>query len=137
MMKLVVHLKAFIAGFLATVVFHQGTVLVCNMLGLIDRAPFNMDPTAPFGVPSLISISFFGGLWGIVIWHFVKNDSGAMFWLKSFLFGGVALTAVAILIVSPIKGFGVSFDVARWAFGIIFNGMWGIGNSAFARLLKA
>ncbi len=36
---------AFVAGAIATFVFHQGGLAVMNALGLTDRARFNMSAT--------------------------------------------------------------------------------------------
>ena len=57
---------AFVAGVLAVPVFHQILFLVFYLTGVIPVAPFSMMPTVPFGVPEVISSSFWGGVWGIV-----------------------------------------------------------------------
>ena len=56
----------FIAGALATLVFHQGMVLILNTAGIIPVQPYSMRPIPPFGVPALLNSMFWGGLWGIV-----------------------------------------------------------------------
>ena len=58
-------LPGFIAGALATVIFHQLTLTVLWVVGLAPFPPFQMAPTHPFGVPALISLAFWGGLLGI------------------------------------------------------------------------
>ena len=57
---------AFAAGFLATVIFHQLALVLLWSLGIAPFPPFQMAGTAPFGVPALISLAFWGGVWGIV-----------------------------------------------------------------------
>src|SRR6266542_231826 len=57
---------AFIAGALAVPIFHQLLFLLFYLLGVIPVAPFSLEPTVPFGVPEVISSSFWGGVWGIV-----------------------------------------------------------------------
>ncbi len=128
-------IKQFIAGFIATIVFHQGAVLIGYTIGVLPHAPYNTTPTEPFGIPSILSISFFGGLWGIVIWQIVKRFTNAKLWAASFLFGGVLLTAVAVAVVFPLKGIDVS--VAGFLIGVVLNGLWGVGNTLFIKLFKA
>ena len=48
----------FIAGFLAVLVFHQPVLALLSSLGLAKATLYAMDPTAPFGVPRVISIAF-------------------------------------------------------------------------------
>jgi hypothetical protein len=129
-----VHLKAFIAGFLSTLIFHQGLLALLHFLKIVPFAPFNMNATEPLGVPSVISLAFFGGLWGILIWKLVCKDSGNRLWLKSILFGAVGPTAVALLVVFPIKG--IAFNVIMVPFGLLLNGAWGFGNTLIMKLWK-
>ena len=39
--------------------------------------PFSMAPTAPVHVPAVISLAFWGGVWGTALWVLVKNMRGA------------------------------------------------------------
>lgn len=125
-------LKSFVAGFLSTLIFHQGVFALFYLAGIIPRAPFNMTPVAPFGVPSVISLAFFGGLWGILIWKLVEKDSGKKHWLKSILYGAIGPTAVAFGVVFPLKG--IPFMPIGIIFGLILNGFWGFGNSLFMKV---
>ena len=71
------HLRAFVAGFLATLIFHQGLVLVLHVLGVLPFGAWDMSPTEPLGVPKVISLAFWGGIWGIVLWLLVRPSRGA------------------------------------------------------------
>ena len=51
-------LLGFIAGFVATLIFHQIGVLVLYLLGITPGMPYNMNPVPPFSVPQFISLSF-------------------------------------------------------------------------------
>ena len=57
---------AFFAGALAVPLFHQVLFLLLYLLGVIPLAPFSLEPTKPFGVPEVVSASFWGGVWGVV-----------------------------------------------------------------------
>jgi hypothetical protein len=52
----------FIAGFIATLIFHQGLWYLLNQVNLIppERPAWPLDPIPPFGVPSVISKAFWG-----------------------------------------------------------------------------
>ncbi|WP_336366523.1 hypothetical protein [Marinobacter sp. C2H3] len=130
-----VWLKAFIAGFLATLVFHQGLFYVFYLAGVVPAAPFSMAPVPPFGVPQVLSLSFFGGLWGMVLWLLLGRLAGTGYWLGHVLAGAVGPTVVAMLVVFPLKGIEPSAQM--WVGGLILNGFWGLGVAVIMRLLRA
>jgi hypothetical protein len=66
-------LKAFFAGFLSTLVFHQGALTLFWLSGAFPRAPFDMSPVPPIGVPAVMSLAFWGGVWGIAIWPLLRH----------------------------------------------------------------
>lgn len=130
-------LLAFIAGFLAVLCFHQPVVGLLHAYGAIPFAPFSTNSVAPLGVPGWFSASFWGGVWGIVMlglfrWRNVERG----IWWKAGVFGGVALTAVALLVVFPIKGMGLDLAAfpTRFAGGFLVNGAWGLGTLIFSRV---
>ena len=129
-------LLAFIAGFIATLVFHQGGLALLNQFGLTDRAPFNMSATEPFGVPQVFSLAFWGGVWGIALGWFLSTRKKAWF-TRAFIFGALLPTAVAMFVVMPLKGQPVAggFDPALIVGGVILNGLWALGTAAIYRLL--
>ena len=55
-------LWGFVAGFLATLVFHQIGLLLCHAVDLTPGMPWNMTPVPPFGAPRLIQLAFWGGV---------------------------------------------------------------------------
>jgi hypothetical protein len=58
---LVIYLRAFIAGFVSTLVVHQGVLWLLYANGLSPRAPWNMTPVPPLNIPAVISLAFWGG----------------------------------------------------------------------------
>lgn len=119
------YLKSFVAGFISTIVFHQGLFALLHIAGISPRLAYNMTPTEPFGVPSVISAAFFGGLWGILIWKFVSGLPRKSQIIRSVVFGAVGPTLVAFAIVMPLKG--VEFKIEYVPFGLLLNGFWGLG----------
>src|SRR5262245_4234184 len=57
---------AFAAGFVAVLTFYEAVFLLLYVGGVIPVPPFSMKPMPPFGVPEVLSQSFWGGVWGIV-----------------------------------------------------------------------
>ena len=131
------HVKAFFAGFLSTLLFHQGVLAILHGAGATPRKPWVLAPTPPFGVPAVVSLAFFGGLWGVLIWRMIRGASGPRHWILALLLGAVLPTAVALLVVLPLKGLPVGGgwkpDLVVGA--LLLNGAWGLGVALLMRLL--
>ena len=132
------YVRAFVAGFLSTLVFHQGVIFLFHAMGVFPRAPWNMEGVPPFGVPAVISLAFWGGVWGIPIWYLMRHATNAAYWVRAIVFGAIGPTVVAFLVVVPLKGgaFGAGWDPKLWIGGLIVNGAWGLGLALFMRGLK-
>lgn len=128
------YLKSFVAGFLATLVFHQGLVALLHAAGIVPFAAFNLAPTEPLGVPKVLSLAFWGGLWGIVLWLLVRRLRGIRRWLLALAIGAVGPTAVALLLVFPLKG--VDVRPAMVPIGLLLNGAWGLGTLLLVGVLR-
>ena len=128
---------SFLAGFLATLLFHQPALWMLNEVGMVDRAAYGMSPTWPFGIPAVISLAFWGGLWGIPAWLVIRRWRGALYWIAAIVFGAVLPTLVAGFIVAPIKGQPIAGggDPAALMTGVIVNGAWGLGTALFLWLM--
>jgi hypothetical protein len=128
-------LLGFIAGFLGVVIFHQGFLLLSYFLGWVPRPPYDLTGTPPLGIPRVISLAFWGGIWGIVmILVLRRRGTGARLW-AAFLFGGILPTLAGTLIVAPLKGLPVVLQPGRLAFGFVINGIWGLGTMIFYGVL--
>lgn len=133
-------LSGFIAGFLATIVFHQLTLMVLWKAGIAPFAPFSLAPTYPFGVPAVISLAFWGGVWGIAYAYIdTRFPHGAGYWLAAFLFGAIVPSAVALLIVLPLKGhpMGGGWHAPLLITAFLVNGAWGAGTGLVLQILRA
>lgn len=126
---------AFAAGFLATLFFHQGGLWLLNLAGKAAVAPWNMNPVPPLGVPAVLSLAFWGGLWGIVLWALVRQIKGARFWMLAIVLGALLPSLVAWFVVFPIKGIPVTLPIVIGA--LILNGLWGLGVAVYMRLFRA
>ncbi len=129
----------FVAGFFATLIFHQLTLWLLWGAGLAPFGPFSMAATNPFGVPAVLSLSFWGGIWGILfalVEGKFPRDIG--YWISAFVFGAILPSAIALLIVLPLKGrpMGGGWHLPLLITAFLINGAWGIGTGLFLNLLS-
>jgi hypothetical protein len=133
-------LFGFLAGFLATLIFHQLTIALLWGIGVAPSGPFPMAPTRPFGVPAVFSLAFWGGVWGILfaLVHGRFRPGGA-YWVAAFLFGAILPSLVALMIVLPLKGrpMGGGWDPPVLLRIFFINGVWGIGTGLILKLLTS
>jgi hypothetical protein len=128
-------LLGFAAGFVAVLVFHQGTAFLLYHVGndipaVVSvfgktTAPFAMAPTKPLGVPVIFSQAFWGGVWGMVLTLILVTLRPPAI-LFSTVFGALALTAVAVTLVPWLKGLPTWRGGIPWR-GLLYNCAWGFG----------
>lgn len=130
-------LKAFIAGFVSTLAFHQGLLWLFFQAGVSPRAPWSLAPVAPLGVPSVLSLAFFGGLWGVVIAWLLRNSDGGRHWLLWTVLGALGPSVVAWTLVMPLKGTAVAGggDPKIIVGALLLNAAWGAGCALLLRLM--
>jgi hypothetical protein len=120
----------FIAGFVSVLFFHQGALILLNALGVTHGTPFPMRPTPPFGVPQILSLAFWGGVWGIVFIAIAAplRRFRLLFIVTGAIFGAVLPTIVGRLVVAPLKGLPVgSWQLSAMTPGLLLNGAFGLG----------
>jgi hypothetical protein len=130
----------FVAAFLATLTFHQIGIWVLHAAGLTGATPWTTTPIPPFGVPSVISLAFWGGVWGILfvlIERWLARSPGG-YWVGAALFGAIVPTLVLMFIVFPLKGrpLGGGFAWQLIVTLLIAHGLWGIGTAVFLGVLS-
>src|SRR5215470_500268 len=133
-------LLGFVAGAIGVLIFHQGFLVIMHALGLVPFAPYAVDPTLPFGVPKVLSLAFWGGVWGIVLVWFMGRVRGADRLWVAVVFGGVLPLLVGMLVVAPLKGSAITFEPTRMLLAFVINGVWGLGTAItyrFGRHLSA
>jgi hypothetical protein len=132
-------LLGFAAGFVATLIFHQGLWWIFNQVGIIplSRGAWPVDAIPPFGVPSVLSKAFWGGIWGMALTPVLAHLSGANYWIAWVAVGAVALTAVAFFVVPVLKGDPMQAMGPRFLIGLAVNGAWGFGTALILQILGA
>jgi hypothetical protein len=129
-------LKWFIAGTLAVPLFHQAVLFLLGMIGLTTRKAFAMSATQPFGVPQTLALSFWGGVWGIILGVVLLRARGRAYWVIACVFGAIVPTLVAGLVVAPLKGQAMPSDAKTIATGVLINLAWGLGTAALNRVME-
>src|SRR4051812_8097038 len=98
----------FAAGFLAVIVFHQGAIALLYGMGFKILPPWRMTPTAPFGLPTVISTSLWGGLLGILFVLVVRSVNGRSEYLVAgFFYGLIVPTFIIWFVVRPLSGYPI------------------------------
>src|SRR6266852_3994012 len=127
-------LLSFVAGFLSVLAFHQPVLWLLHQLHMTDRMPYPMKGVPPFGVPAVISLAFWGGVWGIITILAIAKARGAGWWLAAIVFGALAPTLVAGLVIMPLRGQApAAHRGTLLLFGLAVNGAWGLGTAVFYR----
>jgi hypothetical protein len=104
----------FIAAAISVLIVHEGIIQLLHMAGYIPRKGWTMTPAvAPFGVPYLVNLVFWGGLWGVLFALVYNWIPGGMAWLKGLIFGLFIVVVSNWILLPLIKGnvFGVANQV--------------------------
>jgi hypothetical protein len=127
----------FIAGVIAVLLFHQPALGFLAHVGVVKAGTYSFAATGPLHVPQVISLSFWGGVWGVL---FAAVESrfprGARYWVYALAFGAIVPTLVAWFVVAPIKGLPIAagWQVNRMITGLVINGAWGLGTALLLAL---
>ncbi len=127
----------FIAGAVAFLIFHQGGLWALTQAGVLNASTWSMAPTKPFGVPAVLSLIFWTGLWGVVGALLVPR-LGLPAVIGWILFAAIAPTLVAWFIVLPLKGapVGGGFGMPGVVVVPLIHGFWGLGVWLVMQLLQ-
>ncbi len=131
-------LLGFVAGFLAVLTFHQATIWLMGQAGLLPAGgAWNMSPVPPFGVPRVLSLAFWGGVWGMVMGAILLARPRASPIAVGLFVGAVLCVLAGFTIVAALRGQPMwgGGDIQRWWRSILINGIYGIGAGIFLRAL--
>jgi len=128
--------KAFVAGFVSTLVFHQGLFTLFYLAAVVPRAPYDLRAVPPLAIPAVISLAFWGGAWAVAIWPFLKNVNGPAYWVRALVISAIASGSVTLFIVSPLKGMPLAggWNPKVIVSTLMLNGTWGLGMALLMRL---
>ena len=120
----------FVAAAIAVLTFHQGMWEVLHLLdlpGLKMPSWYPTDGIPPLGVPRVVNLCFWGGLYGLVFGVLLPKFTWPI-WLCGLLTGFVA-AFTGLVIVAAIKGnpIGGGWILMNWVRSLLINGSWGLG----------
>lgn len=130
------YLKSFISGYAATLLFHQGLWAALYSAGKVPNAAWDFSATEPFAIPAVLSLAFWGGIWGIALWPLIRRGQ---FWIKSIVLGAIGPSSVALFVVFPLKGLPLAggWEPAIIAGALMLNAAWGLGLGLGLKLMRA
>ncbi len=125
----------FVAAAISVLTFHQGMWALLHAVGFMPMAPYPTRPIPPFGVPLIVDLCFWGGLYGAVF-GLLRPRFTLPLWLCGLIMGIVA-ALVGMFIVAPIKGMPVANGWMAWPIlrSFLINGCWGLGVGLILPLL--
>jgi hypothetical protein len=125
----------FIAAAIAVLTFHQGMIAAMHAVGWVPVSPYRTTPIPPFGVPYIVNICFWGGLYG-ALFGFAMPRFTWPTWLCGLILGLIA-ALVSLFIVAPLKGNPIAggWVPANILRSIVINGFWGLGVGLILPLL--
>ncbi len=129
----------FIAGALSVLVFHQLGFHFAAELGYGRSNLYSMRPVPPWGVPTIVSQAFWGGLWGILGAFVVSRLPGLLGGVLGWILFSITLVlAVNWFVVLPIKGapMGGGWRLPGVVTVPIVYALWGFGMWVFYALAR-
>lgn len=127
----------FVAGFFATLMFHQPMLAFLHGLGLTARTPFVFERTPPLGAPAVLSLAFWGGVWGVALAYAEPRfPHGVTYLVSALLFGVIGPTLVTWFVSAPLHGLpvGAGWHLPDMMTSVLVNGAWGLGAALLLRL---
>ncbi|MBI1776265.1 MAG: hypothetical protein HYR63_13040 [Proteobacteria bacterium] len=128
----------FVAGFLSVLVFHQGANSIAYLLGWNPNPAYAMRAVPPLGVPQVISLAFWGGVWFSVFAAVSSRlpqslRSGAGFFIAAIVFGGLFISTFNWFVLAPLRGqaLGNGFVLVNMLRGMTYNGIFGLGGAVW------
>ncbi len=119
----------FLAGVLGVLIFHQGTIALLHLAGLVPNPPYGMRRVGPLAVPLIANMAFWGGVWGIVIAAIIAARPGWAPPLVGLVVGAVLCVLFGFTVMAAIRGqtMMAGFDPNRWWRSMLINGAFGWG----------
>jgi hypothetical protein len=120
----------FVAGAISVLIFHQAAWAIFHYLalpGLGMPPPYPIDAVPPLHVPRIVSLSFWGGVWGALFAAVWRGPRASNWWAGIIL--GVCAALFGLFVVSAIKGLPIAggWKLNSWIRSLVINGTWGLG----------
>ncbi len=124
-----------VAGAISMLIFHQTSLQVFFWFGLAPQAAFRVAHVAPFNMPLVVSITFWGAVYGGLFAALMPRLRGPI-WLYGLALGICAML-ISWFIFLPIKGQPMAWGWQAWPMlrSLIAYVFWGAGVGIILPLL--
>jgi hypothetical protein len=125
-----------VAGALAMLIFHQTTLQVLFWFGLSPLAAFRVAHVPPFNVPMVVSLTFWGAMYGGLFAAVASRLPGPL--VVRGLIAGLFGLLMAWFVVRPLAGHEIAFgwDYAWMLRSALAYAMWGIGTALLLPMMN-
>ena len=125
-----------IAGAISVLVFHQTTLQALFWLGLAPQAAFRIASVPPFNAPMVLSVTFWGAVYGAVFALLQPRFNGPI-WVHGIA-AGLFAALLAWFVVRPLSGNAIAFGWQADALlrSLAAHEMWGLGVALRLPLLR-
>lgn len=128
--------ERFVAGAGAVLTAHQAAVWTLHRAGITPWVAYSFTPTAPLGVPHVLSAAFWGGVWWVALAPLVERAATpAGYWTRAATLGAVLPTLVGALLIAAGRGAprGNTNPAVLLGAGLLVNALWGTAAGALVR----
>jgi hypothetical protein len=124
-----------VAGAISVLIFHQTTLQIFFWLGLAPQAAFRVGHVPPFNMPMVLSITFWGAVYGGVFGLLMPRMRGPI-WLNG-LFLGLCAMLISWFVFLPLNGKPMAFAWHAWPMlrSCVAYGVWGLGVGMFLPMM--
>lgn len=131
-------IKAFVAGILAILIFHQGALAGLHYLDQTAVRAYVMTPGWLLGWPVLLLWSLWGGVWGIVLWTLIRNAQAAGYYVGAIILAAILPSAIYLFAVMPVAGKAMAggWDTHVMTGVLLLHAIWGLGLALIMRLFQ-
>jgi hypothetical protein len=116
-----------VAGALSMLLFHQTTLQILYWIGATTHPAFRLSVVPPFNVPMIVSITFWGAIFGATVSLLMPRFLGS--WLVRAVVAGLFALMMTWFVVRPLAGHPIAFgwQTRPMLLSLIANLMWGFG----------
>lgn len=125
-----------VAGALSVLLFHQMSLQVLYWFGVAPQPAFRVAHVPPFGMPMVVSLTFWGAVYGAAFGLISRRLPGRMYWYGLPL--GLFALLMAWFVFLPLKGTPVAFGGAVGPIlrSTMAYSLWGIGVTLLLPILN-
>ena len=115
---------AFALGGFAVLVVHQPFVALLHVLGFTPITPYSLRATRPWGVPVFLSLTFWGGVWTILIaWILDRLPRGWVYYVTAVGLGALPPNLMTWFVIFPLNVFPPPAQARRSGFSMRSSSM--------------